>query len=383
MKKLSLLVVLLVLVLAGAYFAFPKKADDAFVIRAQDGAAELRIPKDAVLEGGAIKDITITAIAPTDFFKESNQPTASVKIYRLEPDGLTFSKPATISITLPYDKNKAYSPIFLTYSGEEKEVEILDVADFRPDEERGTYIVSGALSHFSDLLLIDRYIFDAQHIPKENITATIGQSFNITHVITPRKYEQLSKIVIDSDTGEARYQVTTRDMENEYRPEERNFTIVTIEIRNGTRWELWENSSTIYTNGVVEPIKVILEAADLGATEEYRITTRFTCVKLGYDKVFFRATPIYDPQPTITYVKGGKLGEPVMMYGGGGKVGLVELRGPEISCVAPPSGQDSPSTDVRSETPPSAVSPTQTVPQTSGGVIKVCGLPGGPACPKK
>ncbi|MEK7519802.1 MAG: hypothetical protein AAB581_00965 [Patescibacteria group bacterium] len=374
MSKYILIAGLVLLVLAGVYFAFPGDDADAFVVRSGDGTVELRIPKDAVLEGGTLADITMTAIASSD----------SARMYRLEPDGLIFSKPVTASITLPYDKNKAYTPAFLTFSGEERKTEILDIKDFQLDEARGTFTVSGALSHFSDLLFTDRYIFDAQYFPKNNITATVGQSFDITHVVTPGKFEQLSKIVKDLDTGEARYQVTTRDRENEYRPEERNYTIVATEVRNGTQWKLkGDGSNTLNTYGVVEPNRVVL-AAELGATQEYRVTTRFTCVKSGRDTIIFRAKPIYDPEPTITHVKGGTPGEPMVTYGGGTRAGLVELQGPEISCVAPPAGTTSSGADAaQSGETSAAATPPLAVPKSSGSIFKVCGLPGGEPCPKR
>ena len=373
MNKFLPLAVLVLLVIVGILFVFLKNNDDVFVVRAQDGVAELRIPKDAVLEGGTIKDITMTAIAPADFFKESNQPIDSAKIYRLEPDGLTFSKPATISVTLPYDKNKAYSPIFLTYSGEGGGAEILDVADFRPDEERGTYTVSGALSHFSDLIIADLQIFKARHIPESDITLPIGQSFDHIFVIAPQKWEFVEN---------ANVFLKTKNRERR----------VTLELVNGTRWGIDPSfqglvgEQMIYTRGLIEPKKVApLEAADLGATEEHRIMNRFTCVKAGYDRPSIIVYPYYIAQVTETFFNEGKQErEPWVWTSKERRHGYVVVQGTGIDCVAPPSGEAPSRLDATKDAETSAtIAPTSPAPKPSGGIIKVCGLPGGPACPKK
>ena len=370
MKKLSLFAVLLVLALAGAYFAFPEKADDAFVVRANDGAAELRIPKDTVLVGGAVGDITMTAIAPADVIKESNQPIDLVKVYRLEPDGLTFSKPATISVTFPYDPNRAYSPVFLIDPDEEGKIEGLNITDFQLDEKQKTLTVSGELPHFSNFLAkADAMIFDARNIPDGEITVAVGQSFDHTYAITPGGKWEFRGYWDESDPNVA--QASGRH--------------TMLEIANGTRWEVnpdFRSPHRIRTFERVEPQEIILKKTDLAATEEYRVTNRFTCAKAGYDAPLAGSLFYYTLQTTMTVFEGEKqvrkpwIGRERRNYSW-----AIPKKRLEINCVVPPSGQDSTSADA---TPSSPTAPATTAPTTtSGGKIKVCGLPGGEPCPKR
>ena len=371
MNKYILIVGLVLLVLAGAYFAFPGDDAGAFVVRSSDGAMELRIPKDAVLEDGTLADITMTAIAPVDVIKESNQPIDLVKVYRLEPDGLTFSKPATISVTFPYDPNRAYSPVFIARSDKEEKIENLTITDFQLNEEKKTIVVSGELSHFSDFLAkADAMIFEARNIPDGEITVAVGQSFDHTYLLTPGGKWEFWGRWTGSDPNIGRH--------------------TKVEIANGTRWVVnpdFRSPHRIRTFERIEPQEIILEKVDLAATEEYRVTNRFTCVKAGYDSPRAGTSWVYyTVQITETYFEGEKqVGKPWIGRERRNYSWAIPKKRLEVNCVVPSSGQDSPSTDARSgeENSPSATSPAPTVPKASGGVIKVCGLPGGEPCPKR
>ncbi|KKT57190.1 MAG: hypothetical protein UW81_C0005G0027 [Candidatus Giovannonibacteria bacterium GW2011_GWC2_44_9] len=357
-----------ILLVAGfMYFLLGGASRGVQKVVSDDGLAELEIPKNALPEGVSIKDITMTAIAPADFFKESNQPIDSVKIYRLEPDGFTLSKPATISVTLSYNPNRAYSPIFLTYSGEKEEAENLNVTDFQIDEERKTFTVSGELSHFSELIFnAEARIFNERHIPEGDITLPVGQSFDHTYILT----------------ASGKWEFVTKDRNDptlEYHH--------TFEIGNGTRWVMnpnWRSPHFISAGWRLEPEKIILKEVDLGATEEYRTTNRFTCVRVGHGSPGLSAWPYYTLQETQTVFRDGKQIRKTWV-GRERHYARLHGYGPNIDCVASPSGQESPSADVRTgeESSPATIAPPSAAPKPSGGTIKVCGLPGGPACPKR
>jgi len=359
MKKLLPFAIFLLLAL-GTYFVFQSNAHDAFVVKANDGNAELRIPKDAVLEGGTIENITITAIAPKDFFKESNQPIDSVKIYRLEPDGLTLSKPARISVTFPYDPEKTYFPIILVHSNKEGAVESLNVTDFKIDEKKKTLIVSGEMRHFSDYFLdATAHIFNTRNIPEGEITLPIGQSLEHTLVITPGVWDYS---VYPHSSDPDKYAVR-------------------VEVGNGTRWVV--HQGLISTLGRLEPKEVVLEKMDLDAAQEYRVTNTFTCRRVGEDHIIVVIGLKVDYTLQLTHdIRTGKPRINQLAHFGLIVPGFHKLK---INCVAPPTKQDSSSADVRSseETPSSTASPTPTTPKTPGGIIKVCGLPGGEPCLKR
>lgn len=362
MKKL--LPFLLLLVIAGAFFVFLKNTDDVIIVRSDDGRAELRIPKDAVLSGGTIESITMTAIAPKDFFKESSQPVDTAKVYRLEPDGLTLSEPATISVTFPYDQNKTYSPVFLVHPSKEGAVESLNITDFELDEEGGMLTVSGEVLHFSDHLFnIDAHIFDARHIPEEKITLPVGQSFEHTYIITPGVWEYVTH-------------PSSRDPDHELH--------VKVEVGNGTRWLVnpdFRSPHIIRTIGRLVPQEIVRDQMDLAATEAYRITNTYTCREVGFDRpnVVGGSWINYTLQTTAGVTVSGK---PYIRRDN--RSGWVIGRhGPEVDCVAPPREQDSPSADVKSDEQTSPPPALPAAPKTPGGKIIVCGLPGGPACPPR
>ena len=365
MKKYTLTAVALaLLVIVLLYVGDGNEEAAPFVVRSPDGGATLSIPDDAVLTGGAREDIVMIPLSPKDFFVSTNVPTDSTRIYRLEPDGLTFSKPATMVVTHPYDAHKSYAPILLTHSADGAVVEAPEITDVTVDDTAGTFAVSGAIKHFTIVISNpEPNMFVAKNEPSGRITKHIGESFTHTFSVTPGKWEYVthpSNIYPD-------YAVN-----------------VTLEVGNGTRWEVntdYRSPHVIRTAGRITPQEVTRPLTNLGATEAYRITTNYTCAEAGDDMpaimggtwfhytLQLTTTNTSDPKPRIE--REGRLGW------------VMDRDVLHVQCdaAAPKlNGTSGVGADATTATPstPTPVSPKK----PTGGVITVCGLPGGPACPK-
>lgn len=364
MKKYTLSAIALILVIIFVILFEAQDEETApFIVRAPDGGATLSIPADALLSGGTREDIVIIPISSKDFFSSTNAPTDSTRIYRLEPDGLTFSKPATMVVTHQYDVKKSYAPILLTHSADGALVEAPEITDVSVDEAAGTFSVSGSIKHFSIFISNpEPNMFVAKNEPSGKITKHVGESIAHTFSVTPGKWEY----VTHPSTIYPDYAVN-----------------VTLEVGNGTRWEAnteFRSPHIISTAGRLTPTEVTRALTNLGATEAYRISTNYTCTTAGEDMVAvvggtwfhytlqLTTTNTSDPKPRIE--REGRYGW------------VMDREVLHVTCVVatPPVTNNAAGT----QTATTPASPTTAVPaKRSGGVITVCGLPGGPACPKR
>ena len=125
--------------------------DEGRTVTSDDGKLTLEIPPGALDEEIAI---SITAVPLEELPEELHLLRGAGTGYRLEPDGLTFSKPVTVTLELkrdeledePTDGISAYGLVSFTTDGER---ELLD--ELRTEASLGddTVVVRGELSHFS------------------------------------------------------------------------------------------------------------------------------------------------------------------------------------------------------------------------------------------
>lgn len=115
-----------------------------------DGAVRLDVPAGALDRAVAIR---IGAGAVTDVPAQLRDAAEITRVVRLEPDGLTFAKPARISFRLPAttegDRVRAAIRALLSRSGERVEMLASPVAEV--DLDAGAVTVSAELSHFSEV----------------------------------------------------------------------------------------------------------------------------------------------------------------------------------------------------------------------------------------
>ena len=90
---IAIVVILIAILIIGFFVWQPKKQ----TVVSDDGKVSLEIPRGALPKGVSLKDISITKISPEKI-------TGVVAAYRLEPDGLEFQKPATISLSMDIEK---------------------------------------------------------------------------------------------------------------------------------------------------------------------------------------------------------------------------------------------------------------------------------------
>lgn len=127
------------------------------VITSDDGRVAIEVP-DAALPGGD-PGITITAVAPGDAFADVDTPVFS---YALEPDGLEFSAPVTVTMTIPFDELAADGfetslPLATLVTTSDDGWTFL--GDLRLGRDEANLIVSGSIDHFSGLAAIQEQIF--------------------------------------------------------------------------------------------------------------------------------------------------------------------------------------------------------------------------------
>ncbi len=354
---------LFIFIILVVFFYSNYESKAPYVVHSGDGMAELRIPHDAVLTGGTLADIKMSAISPAEFFAESNQPTNSAKVYKLEPNGLSFSKPATIVVTYPYDAKKSYAPVFLTHADNGSSVTSLDITDAQVDEAGKTMTISGELSHFTIFVSNpEPHIFVATTLPEGKLTKSIGESFIHTLLVTPGKWEYT----------------------NHPSRLDPNYTVrVTLEIGNGTRWNMnndYRSPHIIRTSGRMVPAEVVREPANLAAVEAYRLSTTFTCQTEGEDAAFVMGGAWFTYTLQLTAVDSVSNRPRVERDKRLGWV--LPPTNPQVTCIAGASevatttvGVTGANVNTNATTPVTPKKPT--------GVITVCGLPGGPACPKR
>lgn len=354
--------VLLIIIVAYIYTETGVKTPH--VIRSNDGTAELRIPRDAVLSGGTLADISMLAIPPTEFFTESNQPTDGAKVYKLSPDGLTFSKPVTVVVTYPYDAKKSYAPVFLTHADDGSAITSLNITNAEVDEAKKTMSISSELNHFTILVSNpEPHIFTSTTLPLGKLTKSIGESFTHNLLISPGKWEYI----------------------NHPSPFDPSYTVrVTLEVGNGTRWNMntdFRAPHIIRTRGRILPAEVVREPANLSATEAYRLSTTYTCHTEGEDSPSVVGGTWFGYTLQLTSVDSVSNKPRIERDKRLGWV--LAPTNPQVTCVASTGDMTTTTAGATGSTNTNTTPPATATPKKPAGVITVCGLPGGPACPKR
>ena len=234
------------------------------VVTSSDGIATLTIPQGALPAGVSQSDISITSLPPETI----SDDVLERLVFALEPDGTVLGSPAMVSIAIdpPAEGEPFGIPLVLHLSGEE-DVEVLDGVVIAFDEETGAGTLSFEVGHFS-LISYERTkaMFDVAVSPRSG-SFNVGETFNRTLTVTPRKGDYTNKILPWGKNREER--ATHMD--------------VRYGIANGTRWKVGKKTfdMTTWDESVLSPMTLQLVEKDMAATEAYRHDYPFTCIGEG------------------------------------------------------------------------------------------------------
>lgn len=117
----------------------------AGMVESADKAARLEIAADALPQGVRPGDVRITRIQPERSLVEAQTGKPALG-YQLEPDGLRFTKPVTISLKVPVSEGRL--PLLVLVSG--GSLELLQ-AKSQVDLAAGTATVTATVTHFSEV----------------------------------------------------------------------------------------------------------------------------------------------------------------------------------------------------------------------------------------
>ena len=153
-------------------------------VTSDDGAATLEIPEGALpagVDGSAIRVTTVSMAEPRPLEapdpEAEEQPSVVVAAVRLEPAGLRFLRPVTLTVILPSEI--VTGPLVALHSSEEG-VEPLAI-ELTDGPESGQIEVTTSVEHFSGVFFVSASIEDEDIVEADLIvspeTVTVGDEF--------------------------------------------------------------------------------------------------------------------------------------------------------------------------------------------------------------
>ena len=148
------------------------------IVEALDGSASLTVPPEAIPSGVDPSSITMTALAEEELlFMEEGTVIAA---YDLQPDGLEFSEPITLTIRLPLPPEGG-SIQLLHNVGEiddsDDVFEPVEIQDVVVDSDTGLVTATAELSHFSKVIA-SKGVYDLELEAPD--TVEVDQPFTAT-----------------------------------------------------------------------------------------------------------------------------------------------------------------------------------------------------------
>ena len=139
----------------------PTASANSMTVASEDGVVALEIPEGALPAGFDVSTIRVTTVAMAEpqplealDLDAEDQQSSVVAVFRLEPSGLRFLRPVTLTVTLPSEI--VTGPLVGLHSSEEG-VEPLAIAlSDRP--ESGQIEVTTSVEHFSDVLFVKAFL---------------------------------------------------------------------------------------------------------------------------------------------------------------------------------------------------------------------------------
>lgn len=181
-KYLIPAILILVIIVLGIIFSPSVKSpsNKVLYVTSSDGSAKLTIPSSALPDGTKLEDIKITKKKYEELPIEKLDQ-SQITAYSLEPDGLKFVEPVSVSISGTLQDGSIPILYHISDSGESENLKKTHVT---VDLEKKTASVSADITHFSDIVA-DFYGIFKIYIAEGGRTYYVNQSFPVTVTITP------------------------------------------------------------------------------------------------------------------------------------------------------------------------------------------------------
>lgn len=365
-----------VLLVAGfSYFLFDGSSRDIGKVISDDGNVTLAIPKNVLPQGISTEDIRIKKL---DYDAVPGKPSREdfIAAYEFQPDGLEFRKPIEVSFVL---KNFAGASVPTVDIASKNQIAPLTNQRVKIDAGSKTAFLSGEISHFSQAILRKSFFAVQINGPGDHF---VGDTFDVEviHSIEKRMY-------VSTDD-----QFITRTRALIGNPEVRGKIGAWVHAVPEAAFPKIAEAVSPGSMDYFPPITAIPEGGEL------KTTAIFTCVKPGSVEFIYESTiaaeveyhQIPKPQPAAQVT--GLPPHREILSQGKSYDDFTFLLSP-FSCLDGATEPPLPAIQVgepvqeitqrqrtgNETTPPATV----VTPERSSGTILVCGLPGGPACPKK
>lgn len=364
-----------VLLVAGfVYFSFGGVPRGIQKVISNDGLAELAIPKNALPKGVSIKDISITNVSVDD----------DIIAYEFKPDGTAFS--AGLTFKAIFKNRDSIIPVPLLIS-KANDIEFVSGAETTLDLTKNEATISVPVAHFSGVAIgrTPAYAFF-------KATIEVPAQVPIGDIVT-------AKVTLTKTTDSV-VLFNNRVFNPLLSPLENNPTVPTLGrtghrlVRDSVKIKGRASASSIFV-----PQKDFYDRPPLTPFTGETLTVEssdYYCDTLGFGLIQFGFHLTYEGE-AVNIISDGPSGQNSRVESslGARKDGSAAVFiGTELECVARPSVQGGTGAgvteseskaigDIFDEVPSTntpAASPSAT---KSPGAIKVCGLPGGPPCPKR
>ncbi len=154
---------------------------DTATVEAGDGSAVLSIPAGALPEGVTLEDIEIREVSDDPDLFVATEGDPPLAVFRLEPDGLQFSEPVTLTVQLQVEDPSGQ--LFAVHVfGDEAEL-ITDV-ESEVDPESNMLTASMQLTHFSAVwVTYVANVFEVE-VSASASEVPVGGTFEVSVVVT-------------------------------------------------------------------------------------------------------------------------------------------------------------------------------------------------------
>ncbi len=242
------------------YFYFASKNAEVVEFKLADSVVTLDVPAGSLPAGFKTDALKVTEVGKDEAPLKADDG-SKIYAYKLEPEGLVFKKPVTVSLALVGANNTA--PLVFSVSPEYG-VELLDKTSVVVDQKEKKTVVSADVKHFSQIVVSRDGIFEIER--PDTIRQAVGQTFSVPVQI--RKADNIP--VLRSSAG------------------------TTYETTFETTLKSWALAGTYDTSQVLTPTHVADKPADMPIEGyAYTATADFTCERVGGSIIYYYADLVY------------------------------------------------------------------------------------------
>lgn len=309
-KKYLIPTAFIIIALAIIFLAISLRVEskNVYTVRSDDGNAELAIPIDALPQGVSLSDIAMAKVNTSEYFG-NDLNNDSVVVYSLEPDGLEFPEPVTVTFEEPLvaQGEDSFTVPLIVHDGGEGglESELLDIVGIQVNEDEGSMRVAASIDHFSHILRDLDGLFVVKRTPPDGSRYMRTESFSLVVTLNARE----KKYVYDVPGKPGRSVEVTHSVGNG--------TTLKMNYPGVTRWTLgskvyynrrWRQPEITVGYYYLEPRKVVLKPDAAIVEKGYTFTQKYTCVNNLPDTLYFQNWSVdFTWQRSTVKKPGGKL----------------------------------------------------------------------------